>query len=377
MAKIFKAHQIKIDSEKPVFIQHNQKIEKPEPELDPVEDAFAEEAFRALSPEHLAGNGEKLLTKKPSEDSGEDGESEENINSEEDRPAQPLPRPVSVLSQTAKKARHAAALEAIKIKELELEALEEELRNWENDLKQKEREFTTKEQEFSQTLIKKRQDVEAECAMTLKMAKDSFSSITETARAEAEAIKKTARIEVDSLRDQAYKEGFSAGEAKGLSSGEEQGIHEASLDWQNLMKESEALINELQTSRMGILKSSEEEMLKLVIAFAKTIIKVEPLAQPEIVLKNIDHAINRVSEVDKIVMKVNIKDKSMCQAHKDQFLARLSSVTELRIIEDSSLAPGGIKIETGVGTIDATIESQAKELEKALLEKFRKSQPTT
>ncbi len=73
-------------------------------------------------------------------------------------------------------------------------------------------------------------------------------------------------------------------------------------------------------------------------------------------------------------MRINLRDKSMCQAHKDQFLARLSSVSELRIVEDSTLSPGGIKIETGVGTIDATIESQARELEKALLEKFRKNQ---
>ena len=47
----------------------------------------------------------------------------------------------------------------------------------------------------------------------------------------------------------------------------------------------EMLVKELQTSRMGILKSSEEEMLKLVVAFAKTVIKTEPLIQPEIVLK--------------------------------------------------------------------------------------------
>jgi len=147
------------------------------------------------------------------------------------------------------------------------------------------------------------------------------------------------------------------------------------IDWQNLMKESEMLINELQTSRMGILKSSEEEMLKIVFAFARSILKVEPLIQPEIVLKNIDQALNRVSEVDKVVMRINMRDKSMCQAHKDKFLGRLASVSELRIVEDPTLAPGGIKIETGVGTIDATIESQARELEKALLEKFRKTNP--
>jgi flagellar biosynthesis/type III secretory pathway protein FliH len=54
-------------------------------------------------------------------------------------------------------------------------------------------------------------------------------------------------------------------------------------------------------------------------------------------------------------------------------MSKLGSVAELKIIEDPSLTPGGIKIETGVGTIDATIESQSSELEKALLERFRKT----
>lgn len=371
MAKIFKANQIKIDTEKPVFIHHHQKIVKPEPDIDPAEDAFAEEAFRALSPEHLAGNGEKIVTKTPPEGSQEPAEGQpEPGHAPNATPA----RPESFLSQAARKSRHAAALEAIKVKELELEALEEELREWETSLQQKERELTAKEQEISHGMIKRRQEMEAEAAKTLQMAREAAASIGEAAKAEAETIKKAARLEVDSLREKAYKEGYAAGEDKGRAAGEAEGLHEVQLDWKNLMLESEALVNELQTSRMGILKSSEEEMLKLIIAFAKSVIKVEPVAQPEIILHNIDQALNRVSEVDKIVMRINLRDKSMCQAHKDQFLARLSSVSELRIVEDSTLSPGGIKIETGVGTIDATIESQAKELEKALLEKFRKNQ---
>ena len=377
MGKIFKASQIKIDSEKPVFVQHHQKIVKPEVPIDPAEDAFAEEAFRALSPEHLAGSGEKILTRnKPAGETAETGEEDDSAGGNEEKPVAAA-RPESFLSQAARKSRHASVLEAIKIKELELEALEDELKAWEATMQQKERDLTAREAEFSQAMIKRRQEVEAESGKTLKMAKEAASSISESARAEAEAIKKSARLEVDSLREKAHQEGYQAGEDKGRSAGEAEGLHEIQLDWNNLMLESEALVNELQTSRMGILKASEEEMLKLIIAFAKTVIKVEPVAQPEIILHNIDQALNRVSEVDKIVLRINLRDKSMCQAHKDQFMARLGSVTELRIIEDSTLSPGGIKIETGVGTIDATIESQSRELEKALLEKFRKTQAGT
>lgn len=373
MSRILKAHQIKFDPDKKVFIPHHQKIPEPPQEIDPEEEAFTEEVFKALSPVHLAGSGEKLITEaKKKTTSPEDVENAKK--SEEDASGEEMPsQPRSQLSYAAKKARHSAALEAIRIKELELEALEEELRNWEQELKDKEHQLSIQEMELSQTIATRRTEAEAEARKTIEMAKESAKSVIEAAKAEAEAIKKAAQLEVESWREKAYKEGYANGEEKGFAKGEEQGLHEARLDWQNLMKESEMLINELQTSRIGILKASEEEMLRLIIAFARSIIKVEPLVQPGIILKNLDHAINKIADVDKIVMRINMKDKAMCQAHKEAFMAKLGSIAELKIIEDPTLTPGGIKIETGVGTIDATIESQAAELEKAIIEHFRKT----
>lgn len=364
--RVLKANQVK-RSDKPVFIEHNQVQEKPkEPDIDPNEDAFAAEAFQILSPEKLAGNGENIKTK-PQADS-EANESEVPQQEDDSKPSE------SGLSQAARKSRHAAVLERLTIKELELEAFEDELKEWQAKLEQQEQELIAKEKQLAQEHIKKRQDVEAECNQTLKMAKEAAESIKTTAQAEAEAIKKTAKIEVDSVRENAYKEGFEEGEAKGMAQGEAEGFKEIQIDWKNLMMESEMIIKELQSSRMGILKASEEEMLKLVIEFAKSVIKVEPVAQPDIILANIDKAINSISEVDKITMRVNIKDKAMCEAHKEQLISRLGGISELKIIEDPTLAPGGVKIETGVGTIDASLETQSRELEKAILNQFGRMQ---
>lgn len=375
MGKIYKANQVSIDSDKRVLISTGQKMttEKLVAKVDPAEEEFIESMFRELSPEHLAGSGEKMSTQKEvdeesksSEDNNDNAEETSKVESEKvvATPVKPS------LKLSSKKARYKAAIDTIRRKELELEALEEELRSWEDEIKAKENKLSEREQQIHNDMMKKRTDCEAQTKSMIDMAKTSSDTMTNTAKAEAEVLKKNALLEIENDKAKAHKEGFALGESKGLSAGEEQGLHEARLDWQNLMKETEMLINELQTSRMGILKASEEEMVRIVIAFAKSVIKVEPLAQPEIILKNIDAAINRVSDVDKIVMRINIKDKSMCQAHKDSFMQRLNSVAELQIIEDSTLSPGGIKIETGVGTIDATIESQAKELEKALLNKL-------
>ena len=375
--RVLKAGQVK-KAETPFLVEHGQIQEKPkEPDIDPNEDAFAAEAFKILSPEQLAGNGEKIQTKKPENESN-DGE--EKVNPAEidtsvftPQQQQPSKGDDSFLSQAARKSRHAAVLEQMKIKELELEALEDELKQWEAKLQEQEKEILAKEQACVQENIKKRQEVEAECNQTLKMAKEAAESIKSAAKSEVEAMKKNAKLELESVREKAYKEGFDSGEEKGIAQGEAEGLKEIEIDWKNLMNESEMIVKELQTSRMGILNASQEEMLRLIISFAKTVIKVEPMAQPEIILENIKQALYGISDVDKIIMKINLRDKAMCEAHKEKILSRLSGVTELQIVEDSSLTPGGVKIETGVCTIDATLETQARALERALMEKFEKT----
>ena len=177
--------------------------------------------------------------------------------------------------------------------------------------------------------------------------------------------------EVESARQRAEKEGYAIGEERGIAAGEKAGLQEIQLEWQNIMQEAETLVNELQTSRMGILKASEEEMVRLVIAMARRVIKAECATNPEIILNNIDAALNKISSVDKIVMRINLKDKAMAEAHKSEFLNRLSGVSELTVVEDNTLSPGGIKIETGVGTVDATIETQADDVDSGASKRDR------
>lgn len=65
MGRILKAHQIRIDTEHPVFISNNKTTEAPAEKriVTEYDDGFADEVFKALSPERLAGSGEKMVSK--------------------------------------------------------------------------------------------------------------------------------------------------------------------------------------------------------------------------------------------------------------------------------------------------------------------------
>lgn len=372
MAKIFKAFQVVIDN--------NKRTSVPTGQVPPPPEAEEEESpeFKELSAELLAGPARKIKIDKSAMPHPKQSETTEDARSETgeqhdksheaDHVSHVLPPEFSKLSKSA---RLNAVASALKRKELELEALEEKLREWEGSLRERESKLVAEHNAFHQEMMTRRSTMEQESAKLIQMAKQSSESITNTARTEAESLKKAALIELELIKEKAHKEGFARGEEKGIIEGEKQGLHEAKLDWNSLMQETEAIIAELQTSRMGILKAAEEEMLKLIIAFAKAVIKTEARVGEEILLKNLDAAINKVADADKIVLRINLKDKAMCEAHKENLLRRLGTVSELRIVEDASLSPGGAKIETGAGTIDASIESQIAELETALLKQLK------
>lgn len=390
MGKVIKAFQIKIDSSSKVTVPTGQVFAQPtiedDEEVDPA-------LFQALSPEILAGSGHKVTVAPGVIDRPKPAPAAPPPAAAAPPPPNPTPAAAGQSAQAnatsagpqtweellgklkpdSKSAKLASLYSACKSREMELVALEEQLQRWEQNLRDRETALTQKEEDAHKAMVKRRQDADTEVDRTLESARKAAASMVATSRAESEAITKTARLQIDEARETAIREGHKIGEEKGFAKGEREGLQEAKLDWQTLMQETEMLIQELQTSRMSLLKSSEEEMIHLVIAFARSVIKAEVDSREEIILRNLDAAINKVADVDKIVLRINIRDKAMCEAHKDNLLRRLGTVSDLRIIEDQTLSPGGVKIETSVGTIDATIESQTQELEQSLRKHLRQS----
>jgi len=376
MAKIFKSFQVKID---PATKTSVPTVWPPRPPAPPPGEDEEEEYFQELPPDRLTSQGGTATSIPAGDAAAAQPQGDEPAPSADRPPIQPSQPAagadeVGKLSAEALAARAGSAKSATSRRHLELTALEQRLRDWEQQLTQRESLLRQEEEALHRESLARRQALEQESARILEMAKKSAESTLSAAKTEAEALRKSAALEIETAKQKAYKEGYALGEEKGISAGEKAGRDEIRLDWQNLMQETEMLVSELQTSRLAMLKASEEEMVRLVIAFARRVCKVEPLAQPEVILANLDAAINKIADVDKIVLRINLKDKTMTESHKAELLRRLSTVTELRVVEDPGLQPGGVKIETGTGTIDATIDTQAQELENALMRHLKRQE---
>lgn len=175
-------------------------------------------------------------------------------------------------------------------------------------------------------------------------------------KAEEEAEKKAAEIS-----DLAYKKGFEEGMRDGKRKGE--------IEANRLIT---AFANTLSSFSKVYEKAREkietEVIVNLAIMIAEKIIKEEIKENKKAILFNIiESAMKRALSEESITVLVNFADFGLAEEWKERFLKGSKSSKNIEIREDHSIEPGGCKIQTGFGIIDATISSQLQKVREGLL----------
>jgi flagellar assembly protein FliH len=177
------------------------------------------------------------------------------------------------------------------------------------------------------------------------------------AESEAALIIKKARRESSQMFEQAKKEGHEAGK------------READLK----VKEALQTLNQAVAERKKIIKDAESEILRLALKVAEQIIRSEVSLHRDVSLNIVTEAINRVSDREQVIVRVNREDAEYIKRQKDRLAGILDGVKSFSVIEDSQIEPGGCIIETNLGYVDARISTKLKSIEEAL-EKVKSSE---
>jgi flagellar assembly protein FliH len=177
------------------------------------------------------------------------------------------------------------------------------------------------------------------------------------AESEAAQIIKKARRESAQILDQAKKDGY------------ESGRHDADLK----IKEALQTLNQAVGERKKIIKDAESEILRLALKVAEQIIRSEVSLHRDVSLNIVTEAINRVSDREQVIVRVNREDAEYIKRQKDRLAGILDGVKSFSVIEDSQIEPGGCIVETNLGYVDARISTKLKSIEEAL-EKAKSSE---
>lgn len=126
-------------------------------------------------------------------------------------------------------------------------------------------------------------------------------------------------------------------------------------------------LEDISVLRKSLLENATADMTNLVMAIARKVIRVELSINQDVVLETIQAALQAAINADEFRIKVNPQDFSLVTERKPQMLASVSGLKNVIIESDPHVGRGGALLESELGEVDATIESQLLDIEKHLL----------
>jgi flagellar assembly protein FliH len=176
--------------------------------------------------------------------------------------------------------------------------------------------------------------------------KDSPEKRLARAIEEAERLISDAHAQADRIQKEAYEKGFAQGEQAGVKMG--LASAQPSADG------AAALVEQLNTLLLATLEAMEPEIIRLVQLIAERVIQTKIAADDEILVKVVRAAMAEVDKGWAVTVRVNPTELETLRVHQDEF-SRIAEAKSVTLTADESIEPGGCRIITPGGFVDASV----------------------
>ncbi len=119
-------------------------------------------------------------------------------------------------------------------------------------------------------------------------------------------------------------------------------------------------IEELTGSRLRYRREAEQDVVALALAVARRILHRELTVSPEALLGLVKAALDKMEAREVHQVRVSRQDSAMVR----QFFEQMGLPQRVEVIADAGLMPGGVTIESGRGSLDASVDTQLAEIER-------------
>jgi flagellar assembly protein FliH len=187
-----------------------------------------------------------------------------------------------------------------------------------------------------------------------------------------EEIMAEARQEARKIKEEAYRqgldEGLAQGKAQGLAEGREEGQNGARKELMARLLPLEDtlrnLIRQVEQVQEDILSKQEHEILQLCTKMAQKIVHTEISQNPALILANLREGLKFIGHHKVVAIKLNPRDLDLVRNRQEEISQSMLNLDGVTLEADPALLAGGCLIQTDLGQVDATIETQLGELEK-------------
>lgn len=199
---------------------------------------------------------------------------------------------------------------------------------------------------------------EEEAAATTVRIEEERHKLLEQAHREAEQYLRQAREEAETVKADAYKQGFTAGEAA---------AKEAVMgELATVLAALRQAVTEVAGLRAALLRQAEADILTLAFALARKILHREVQQHQHTLAPILQQVLAHLGELEQLELRVNPADLQLVQALQPELLRQVQSLKTLTMHGDETVARGGCLLTSVFGEIDARLETQLEELERRL-----------
>ncbi len=186
------------------------------------------------------------------------------------------------------------------------------------------------------------------------------------AQREASELLEDAQVQAEAMREAAWQEGFHEGREAGQTAAALELQRDQEVQTAQARAQLQTLVDAVGAARQELWNAQEAEMAAFVLTIARQVVKTEVTQNPEVIAHVLQNALRRVTDKDQVRIRVSLPDAAQVRGMREDLLNLMDGVKNLEIVDDRRIGQGGCVVETNAGTIDAKIETQLDEVERAL-----------
>lgn len=168
------------------------------------------------------------------------------------------------------------------------------------------------------------------------------------------------RSELDSLTDEAFRQGLDEGRLK------------AEEDYGSATKALLSVCQQLDSIRDTIIGNSGRELQDFALAIAQRILRISVKEQDHTIIATIDEALHRAVRSDEFTIFIHPEDFEIVKEKSEELITGITGLNNLIIKIDSTVESGGARIESENCTIDATLAGQFDVIQEEIRRKSQK-----
>jgi flagellar assembly protein FliH len=195
------------------------------------------------------------------------------------------------------------------------------------------------------------------------------------AQQQADQILTEAQSTATQLKQQAHaqgliegrKQGTAEGLAQGREAGHQQALTESRAQLQQALTALTTAATTIDQSRNDLEATALAEVTQLALAIARRVTKRQACIDPDILTSNLTEAMNLVVKSADVRVAIHPSQRTTLDAALPKLALQYPSLTHVQIIEDPTISPGGCRVFTEHGQINADLDAQLDRIASELL----------